>query len=526
MPSNRRHFLRLAFGSGLTLSLPRAWSREAPTSLLRNLPADEQVSAAGIIDFLKAIEDRKIELHSFMMLRHGKVVAEAWWHPYSPDMVHTMYSMSKSFTAVAVGFAVAEGKLKTGDKVIGWFPEDLPETVSDNLAAMRVSDLLAMSSGHGKDPTQAVVKSDNWARTFLSLDIAHRPGSVFMYNSAATYMCSAIVRKAVGKTVLDYLREKLFTPLGIDKATWETCPMGISTGGWGLSIQTESMAKFGQWLLQKGHWQGTQLLPAEWIEEATRFHIQQPGDDKPDRLKADNDWLQGYGYQFWRCRHGAFRGDGAFGQFTIVLPGQDAVIVMTSENGNMQGQLDLVWQHLLPAIGQSAANATDIGSLTQRLRKTSLPPLQSQQQSAIQRQPTPLTYTLEPNNLGLTSVEFRFQGKQGDIIFHDEKNNTHRVTVTDGAWALGSTRLPGTPPRLISGGGQSVAHPYQIAGSAAWIDDSTWQMLWRYIETPHSDQITCRFEEDTRKITISFLNSISRITKAKDQRPNLVGRIA
>jgi len=173
-------------------------------------------------------------------------------------------------------------------------------------------------------------------------------------------MCSAIVQRVTGQTVLDYLTPRLFAPLGISGMRWETCPRGINTGGWGLSIQTEGLAKFGQLLLQKGMWKGTQLLPVAWIEEATRFHIQQPGGDKPDRPKTNNDWLQGYGYQFWRCQNGGFRGDGAFGQYTIVLPEKDAVIVMTSENKNMQGQLDLVWKHLLPAIDAKSAAPADL----------------------------------------------------------------------------------------------------------------------------------------------------------------------
>jgi CubicO group peptidase (beta-lactamase class C family) len=163
-------------------------------------------------------------------------------------------------------------------------------------------------------------------------------------------MCSAIVQRVTGQKVIDYLTPKLFTPLGIEAITWETCPRGINTGGWGLSIQTEGLAKFGQLYLQKGKWNGHEILPAAWVEEATTKHIQQPDPVKPSRPHEENDWLQGYGYQFWRCRHNAFRGDGAFGQFTIVLPEQDAVVAITGESGDLQGELDLVWEHLLPAM--------------------------------------------------------------------------------------------------------------------------------------------------------------------------------
>ncbi len=354
MSPSRRSFLKHASLASFSLCIPKIHAGAAANvRLARGLPEAEGVSVQGILDFLDAVEREKFELHSLMVLRHGKVIAEGWWEPYGPEFIHTMYSMSKSFTSTAVGFAVAEGKMRVEDKVVSFFPDELPVKISDNLAAMRVKDLLTMSTGNEKEPTQTVVKEENWVRTFLAQNIAHTPGTQFMYNSAATYMCSAIVQKVTGQTVLEYLTPRLFEPLGISGMRWESCPRGISTGGWGLSIQTEAMAKFGQFLLQKGKWNGKQLLPAAWIEEATRFHIQQPGGDKPDRPKARNDWLQGYGYQFWRCQGTAYRGDGAFGQFTIVLPDQDAVIVMTSENKNMQGQIDLVWKHLLPAFGET-----------------------------------------------------------------------------------------------------------------------------------------------------------------------------
>jgi CubicO group peptidase (beta-lactamase class C family) len=309
-------FAALAFAPALSVG---AGAKPLP----RSTPEAQGVSSAGIFDFIEAAEAKGHELHSFMMLRHGKVIAEGWWAPYAPDLRHTMYSMSKSFASTAVGFAVAEGKLSVEDKVVSFFPDDLPEKVSENLAALRIKDLLTMSVGNEKEPTQPVVKSENWVRTFLAQPITHQPGTVFMYNSAATYMCSAIVQKVTGQKIIDYLKP-LFEPLGITGMTWEECPRGINTGGWGLSIRTEDMAKFGQLYLQKGKWQGRQILPEAWIEEATSKHIQQTKSVKPGRAAEENDWMQGYGYQFWRCRFGAVRGDGAFGQFTIMLPAQDA----------------------------------------------------------------------------------------------------------------------------------------------------------------------------------------------------------
>lgn len=513
MTFSRRFFLRAAGCSALGLWMPKSFAQGKSASLPRSTPEAEGVASAGIAAFLDAAEQAGVELHSFLMLRHGRVIAEGWWEPYGPQFVHTMYSMSKSFTSTAIGFAVADGRLSVDDKVISFFPDDLPGSVSENLAAMRVRDLLTMSTGNEKEPTQTCVKEENWVRTFLAQPIAYPPGTRFMYNSAATYLCSAIVQKVTGRTVLENLTERLFTPLGITGMKWETCPRGINTGGWGLSIQSEGLAKFGQWLLQKGNWNGTQLLPAAWIEEATRFHIQQPGDDKPDRPKANNDWLQGYGYQFWRCQHGGFRGDGAFGQFTIVLPAEEAVVVMTSESRSLQGQLDLVWKHLLPAIDANPLKSADLG----KLRSLRLSPPAGAKTSGVA---VGGSYELEPNDLGIRSVSFAFQD-DACVMTAD----SHAITCGLGTWHRCEAAFPGTPPRLISGGKPRGPVTAKIAASAVWKDDHTLEMTWRYYETPHRDTVTCRFEGE--QLTITFLDSMTGMNpKARDRRAPLKGKVA
>jgi hypothetical protein len=526
--SSRRTFLRHATfsigGLPFVLTLPgfdsQIFAKESKSEtiaaklepnggLARSNPAKEGVAASGILDFLEGIEKAKLELHSFMMLRHGKVIAEGWWEPYGAQFVHTMYSMSKSFTSTAVGFAVSEGKLSVEDKVTKFFPDDLPEKISPNLAAMRVKHLLTMSTGNEKEPTGVMIKEQNWAKAFLAQNFAHEPGSVFMYNSAATYMCSAIVQKVTGEKVLDYLGPRLFSPLGITNLKWETCPRGINTGGWGLSIQTEGLAKFGQFLLQKGQWEGTQLLPAKWIEEATTKHIQQPGGDKPDRPKAKNDWLQGYGYQFWRCQGTAFRGDGAFGQFTIVLPEQDAVIVMTSENHNMQGQLDLVWQHLLPACEmkkEEKPNSETYLGLVSKLGTLKLEGPQGNHSAAIEKTLKGKTFKLEKNALGLTRASFAFDGKQC-VFTAKAGEKTHTVECGFDTWVRSEAAIPGTPPRLIAGGAPAKTPTSKIAAMAAWTSDNTLEMRWQYYETPHHDTVRCTFGDGG--VTIAFMNSIT-----------------
>jgi CubicO group peptidase (beta-lactamase class C family) len=529
MKPNRRLFLQQFGLASAALSLFPLDGRSAPagggSSLPRSTPEAEGMSSAGVLAFLQAIASSKHELHSLMVVRHGRVVAEGWWSPYAPTLNHTMYSMSKSFTSTAVGFAVAEKRLTVEDKVISFFPTELPAKVGENLAALRVKHLLTMSVGNEKEPTQAVVKGENWINTFLAQPITHAPGSVFMYNSTATYMCSAIVQAVTGQRIVDYLKPRLFQPLGIEGATWEMCPRGINTGGWGLNIRTEGLAKFGQLYLQKGDWNGRQVLPAKWVEEATTFKIQQPEPAKPARPSAQNDWLQGYGYQFWRSRNNAYRGDGAFGQFTIVLPEQDAVIVMTGESPNMQGELDLVWEHLLPAMKEKPLPADP--QLHERLQRTlaslSLAPLTGQAVPPTAASVSRKTFQIDANELGLQSVSFAFKNDGCIVTFRAEAQGDFHMICGLGQWQRGETSLPGTPPRLLSGGSPRRGLKSKLVASGAWTDENTLEMLWRYYETPHHDSVTCRFEGG--QVKISFLSSIARLRNAKDTRPVLVGRL-
>jgi CubicO group peptidase (beta-lactamase class C family) len=325
---------------------------DLPYSLPRSTPEIEKVSSKGIIDYLQAVKESGQDLHSLMVVRHGKVIAEHWFGDHAADKNHVMHSVSKTFTATAIGFAVAEKRLKVTDKVISFFPNDLPDRVSPYLAGLEIRHLLTMSVGHDSDPTDKLDSSvTNWERMFLATPIQHKPGTKFIYNSLATYMLSAIIQKVTGEKLIDYLTPRLFEPLGISGAEWHTSPTGVNIGGWGLFIKTEDMARMGQFMLQKGNWKGKQLLPTTWFDEATRAHIKQaPQWTKPGAKEADSDWMQGYGYQLWRCRNNAYRADGYVGQFIIVIPEKDAVVVTTANIQDMQAEINLIWKHLLPAM--------------------------------------------------------------------------------------------------------------------------------------------------------------------------------
>jgi CubicO group peptidase (beta-lactamase class C family) len=315
----------------------------AQSPLPRATPESQGISSRAILDFVSAA-DKINTLHSFMIVRHGHVIAEGWWKPESAEKPHILNSLSKSFNATAVGLAIHEGKLKLDDRVLKFFPDDAPAHPSDNLKAMTVRDLLTMTCGHDTEPK--IPAAGPSVKEFLSLPVPHQPGTHFQYNTMGSYVLSAIVSKATGQTELDYLKPRLFEPLGIEDPEWKTSPEGNSLGGYGLYLRTEDIAKFGQLYLQKGKWNDRQLVPESWVAEATRKQVP---NDHESHANIGIDWRQGYGYQFWQCTHHAYRGDGAGGQLCVVIPGSDAVIAITAATGEMQGELNAIWQNLTPA---------------------------------------------------------------------------------------------------------------------------------------------------------------------------------
>ena len=349
----------LAQGSADALSAasPGAQQQRSEIVLRRKKPGKRIMQA--MMQYRQAAIDGKVNLHSVMLLQHGRVLYEEWMGEGAPEKPHVLHSVSKTFTSTAVGLAVGEGLLSLDDPVIKFFPDKLPPEPSDRLRRMTVRHPLTMPCGHGKEPSAATrnLEGADWVRGFLAWPVEYEPGSRFCYNSMGTYMLSAIVQKVSGQKIVDYLMPRLFGPLGIARPRWEESPQGINCGGWGLYLRTEDLAKMGQLLLQKGRWQGRQILPPGWVDEASARQVAcQPAGMTPERLAdsglnaGNSDWVQGYGYQMWRCRHNAFRADGAYGQYIIVMPQQDAVVINTAQQGDLQQELNLVWDYILPAL--------------------------------------------------------------------------------------------------------------------------------------------------------------------------------
>ncbi|WP_165226652.1 serine hydrolase domain-containing protein [Aquisphaera insulae] len=460
----------------------------AASDLPRSRPEPQGVSPAAVVAFVEAA-DRIETMNSFMLVRHGQVVAEGWWAPYAAGTPHSLYSLSKSFTSTAVGLAIAEGKLRLDDPILKFFPEDAPAEPSANLKAMRVSDLLRMSTGHQTEPERK--KDGVWTKDFLAHPVPFKPGTHFLYNTSATYMLSAIVQKVTGQRLLDYLTPRLFEPLGIERPTWEQSPQGIDTGGYGLSVRTEDIAKFGQLYLQKGKWQGKQVVPAEWIEAATARQTS-------NGSNPASDWDQGYGYQFWRCRNGAFRGDGAFGQYCIVLPEQDAVIAITSGVKDMQAVLNVVWDKLLPAFHSSPLPAEDgaWAGLSERLKGLAVGYPQGGGKPA---NPAGKTYTFGTNPLKLESVAVEADDR-GETLVLRGGGKEGRIRAGHGVWEKGTSTIG--PLSALSGGKSE----WLIGATSAWTADQTLAVKACFTETPFI--ATFRFKFDGDEVRLDAENNV------------------
>jgi hypothetical protein len=468
-------------------------------------PEAEGVSSPGILRFIEAAEKSKNELHSFIFLRHGKVIAEGWWDPYKPSLKQSVYSLSKLFTSTAVGFAVSENRLKLSDKVISFFPNDLPDTVKPFLADLTVRDLLTMSIGQDPESTFYVAsKFNNWPKGFLAFPIVHKPGTVFLYNSLGSFMLSAIVQKVSGQKLVDYLRPRLFDPLGISGMDWEENLMSVNTGGWGLRLKTGDMAKVGQLYLQKGNWNGKQILPAAWIEEATKEQIiQHPA--LPQSKKDSSDWEQGYGYQIWRCRHHAYRGDGAYGQYIIAFPELDAVIAIQSETPDIQDELNLVWEYLLPSMKKSKLpeDPKSLSALRAKLPALGIKPLSGSFTAFAANKLLNKTFILEPNDYHIASVVLDLKDSVCHFIINTGAD-VFNLYYGAGYWKPAQTNMAGPSLFGVARENYALLQPYKVLGSFYWKDDQTLVMVMRYIESPHTETITCHLDGKNLTMEIEY----------------------
>ena len=452
-------------------------------SLPRSTPERQGISSADILDFVESADKQIDMMNSFMFVRHGYVVAEGWWAPYDAVTPHVLYSLSKSFTSTAVGFAISEGKVSLDDEVLKYFPDDAPAEPSVNLKAMRVRDLLRMATGNVAEAS--FTPNNVWTKAFLAQPVPFKPGTHFLYNSPATYMLSAIVQKATGMTVLDYLKPRLFEPLGIDGPTWVMSPQGVTAGAYGLSLRTEDIARFGQLYLKKGKWKGKQLVPAQWIEEATARQTS-------NGSSPNSDWDQGYGYQFWRSRHNTYRGDGAFGQYCMVMPEYDAVVAITSGVRDMQAVMNLVWSKLLPAMKPNPLpeDAMSHRKLEAKLASLMVKPQAGQSNSSLASSVSGKWFEFPENDRAIRAISFDFNST-APVMMIRTKDGEMRNPLGLGSWSKSQNAFTNGMGKFLS----VPDHP-ALATSAAWASQDVFQVKILLYQTPYYSTLTFKFDGD------------------------------
>ena len=460
-------------------------------------PEEQEISSNSILEFIDNIEANNLEVHSLMLLRHGYKVAEGWWKPYSREHRHSLFSLSKAFTSTAIGLAIAEKLISIDDKVMSFFPDDLPEIVTGSLKAMKIKHLLTMTSGHEeiKFCSNFRPRNDNWVQAFLAEPVKYEPGTHFYYNNSASYLLSAIIQRVTGMTLFEYIEPLILQPLGIVGATWDKCPHGVNNGATGLRMKTEDIASFGQMYLNKGMWKGIRVVPEAWIDAATSLQVS-IGEG------AINDWHLGYGYQLWCCTHDSYGAIGSFGQLCIVMPKQDAVLVLTSAVKDISSVMSLVWTHLYDNMKNEAIpdNKSAYDNLQNRLENLSLKNLPVSASSPIIEQINGAVYvpTIEFSNKDFEGEKvMKLDIDSLSILFEDEKclisywENGGRSDITCGL---------NEPTKTIGKLDMSKEAAISIG---TWIDNYTFFMNYRYIETPFNERTTCNFVDD--KIIIEKL---------------------
>jgi CubicO group peptidase (beta-lactamase class C family) len=446
----------------------------APHPLPASSPAAQGVDAGAIGGFLDHVESAPdIELHGLVILRHGHVVAAGWWRPYGPGQLHLLYSLSKSFTSTAAGLAVADRLLNLDAPVIDYFPE-LAAGLTDHLVlTMRVRHIAAMASGHLTDTWEQVKAADDLTepvRNFLAIPPDRDPGSLFAYNQLATYTLGAIVQRISGQGLVEYLRRRALDPIGAGPVSWTRDAAGRELGFSGLHATTATIARLGQLYPQNGRWAGQQILPAAWVAEATSTVVSTSSARPPEVP----DWLEGYGFQFWRSRHG-YRADGAYGQFGLVLPEQDAVVAITAQTNAPQTLLDMVWRTLLPAFRPTTWNLTAADTALQerltngaacRAGVTSRPG-----GGTCEQQPSLRAVALSPGDSQADEWRVRF----------DDEGSVLDLTADGEGWAV-SKSTADTPPTACAG---------------RWLDPDTARVDVIFLETPHRLTVTCELQART-----------------------------
>ena len=445
-------------------------------------PEQEGVFSSAIEKLLTRLECKLCDIHSLLIWRHGALLHEQYYAPYTAETAHCMYSCSKTFTSMLIGVAQGKGLLSVEDTVLSFFPDVPVDAPSDNLRAMKIKHLLMMGCGHNECSLDSLANSPDgdWVRTFLNLPVPNEPGTHFVYNTGGSYMLSAILTKVTGKTELELANEWLFGPLGIEDAHWDADPRGISLGGTGLHVRPRDILKLGVLILSHGRWKDKQLIPADYIAEAQRVQI---SNRNPDDPKQSPHWAAGYGYQMWRCGFDAFRADGMGGQYIVMLPKYDMVIAITSGVYDMGYVLDAIRDCLLPGVTPCAqipvpAETESLAALSRRLAA--------------------------PEAVAVPEIDFPF-GKK--LVLPENESGLAALTVRKDELDLYFTAGPSL---LVRGTGlPEIPFPQPLTLKLGWnapeVTEGTFPLLHKWMLYSDGISVVAREEEGKLFILVNFL---------------------
>jgi hypothetical protein len=448
-----------------------------------DFPENHGLSSKSLFEFFSCIEQLNLAVNSFVLLKNGKATAQFYRKPYRKESPQLLFSLSKSFTSIAIGIARDEGYLDLSDTVISFFPDKLPNHISENLSQMTIHHLLSMNAGHHENIYDYVAKETDWVKAYLSVEVEHRPGTYYRYSTHSTYMLSAILEKITKQNLTDFLMPRLFEPLDISKPSWETCPMGIAAGGMGLSIPTEGIAKFGQMLLNKGMFNGLRIVSEEYINLATKEQSDTRRDE--DRI----DFSQGYGYQFFLCRDGCFMGNGGYGQLCFVAPKSNIVIAVISSFSSMkqlQILLDLIYEHILGHINKDFPhNYDDQKSLHKYLSNITYPFTKPCSPSADLINLENLNYSLQNNPQHISQLSFcsKDDHLEFQLIYEDKTAKTYKFEFDS---------LFYSSDFFIK---DLAYHQQEVVTKASWKDTNTLALTMLYIETPYVVKYSILFND-------------------------------
>ncbi|MBN2637148.1 MAG: serine hydrolase [Prolixibacteraceae bacterium] len=467
--------------------------------LERSTPEEQGVPSETILTFFRNIEEKGYDVHGLMMLRHGKVIAEHWWAPYAPAYQHAMYSATKTFTGSAIGFAVQEGLLNIEDKVISFFPELIPDTISPQLADLSVKHLLTMSVGHAS--TRYAGSGLSQVRSFLAAPFQYEPGTSFAYNITASHMLSHILTKVSGMTIHEYLKPRLLDPLGIKDVVWEMDNDGINMGNGGSHMKTSDMAKMGLFLINKGKWNGEQLLNEEWMEAATTPHIFQHPDWTAEQLEnANDDGSQGYGYQIWMGRNNSYRAIGGQNQLIMVIPEYDFVLVCHSQIGDEAGFNSLVYD-MLPSMSDEKLAANNTLNLKEEIAGYEIKrPFDTHSVANVSMETR--RFEMADNSAGVKNVLFRFDASGNCYITFITPTAIHNIPFGLDSWLHGMTDRTLLTARTVYPNQMGVT-PVRTAGICKWTDENQLSAYYLSMFNPGSEEtMQFTFEGDELKMEI------------------------